>query len=45
MDDTLMRDDTYRLFVPIEDHDLLKSVEVDENGDYIVKGVMTRFGY
>jgi hypothetical protein len=41
MDDTLMRDDTYRLFVPIEDHDLLKSVEVDENGDYIVKGVMT----
>lgn len=36
--------DTYRVFVPIEDHeenDLLKSVSVDENGDYIVQGIMT----
>lgn len=33
--------DSYQLFVPIEDHDLLKSVSVDENGDYIVQGVMT----
>lgn len=34
-------EDSYQLFVPIEDHDLLKSVSVDENGDYIVQGVMT----
>lgn len=34
-------DDKYSVFVPIEDHDLLKSVSVDENGDYIVQGVMS----
>lgn len=33
--------DTYHVWVPIEDHDLLKSVEVDENGDFIVQGVMS----
>lgn len=35
--------DTYHLWVPILDDEdnLLKSVEVDENGDYIVQGVMT----
>ena len=33
--------DSYHIWVPIEDHDLLKSVDVDENGDYIVQGVMT----
>lgn len=32
--------DTYRLWVPIED-DLLKSVSIDENGDFIVQGVMS----
>lgn len=37
----LLSIDSYSLFVPIEDHDLLKSVTVDENGDYIVQGVMT----
>lgn len=36
----LVKDD-YSVFVPIEDHDLLKSVSVDENGDYIVQGVMS----
>lgn len=36
-----LAEDNYSLFVPIEDHDLLKSVTVDENGDYIVQGVMT----
>lgn len=39
--EVFIQDDNYRLFVPIEDHDLLKSVSVDENGDYIVQGVMT----
>lgn len=34
-------DDNYSVFVPIEDTDIMKSVEVDENGDYIVNGVMT----
>lgn len=34
-------DDTYRVFIPIEDTELMKSVEVDANGDYIVQGVMT----
>lgn len=33
--------DSYQVFVPIEDHELMKSVDVDENGDYIVQGVMT----
>lgn len=33
--------DSYRVWVPIEDTDLLKSVEVDANGDWIVQGVMT----
>lgn len=35
--------DRYHLWVPIQDDEdsLLKSVEVDENGDYIVQGVMT----
>jgi hypothetical protein len=33
--------DSYSVFVPIEDHDLMKSVSVDENGDFIVQGVMT----
>lgn len=33
--------DRYHLWVPIEETDLLKSVAVDENGDYIVQGVMT----
>lgn len=33
--------DSYQLWVPIEDTELMKSVEVDENGDYIVQGVMT----
>lgn len=37
----IIQGDSYQLFVPIEDHDLLKSVSVDENGDYIVQGVMT----
>lgn len=40
-DNELLPSDSYNLFVPIEDHDLLKSVDVDENGDYIVQGVMT----
>lgn len=34
-------DDKYSVFIPIEDHDLLKSVSVDENGDYIVQGVLS----
>lgn len=33
--------DTYSVWVPIEDNDLMKSIEIDENGDYIVQGVMT----
>jgi hypothetical protein len=33
--------DSYSLWVPIEDTDLMKSVTVDENGDFIVQGVMT----
>jgi hypothetical protein len=37
----LVPGDSYRVFVPIEDHDLMKSLSVDENGDYIVQGVMT----
>jgi len=36
-----LQGDTYRVFVPIEDHDLVKSLEVDENGDYIVQGLMS----
>lgn len=37
-----MHDEQYRLWLPIDDNDsLLKSVDVDENGDYIVQGVMT----
>lgn len=36
-----VQNDSYSLFVPIEDHDLMKSVSVDENGDYIVQGVMS----
>jgi hypothetical protein len=39
--DEHLNNDSYSLFVPIEDHDLLKSVSIDENGDYIVQGVMT----
>ena len=39
--DKLSMENTYRVFVPIEDHDMMKSVEVDENGDYIVQGVMS----
>jgi hypothetical protein len=39
--DGVLKDDSFSIFVPIEDHDLIKSVEVDENGDYIVQGVMT----
>lgn len=39
--DEIIQGDSYRVFVPIEDHDLLKSVTVDENGDYIVQGVMS----
>jgi uncharacterized protein YoxC len=39
--DELLQGDSYHIYVPIEDHDLLKSVSVDENGDYIVQGVMT----
>lgn len=41
LDEGILRDDTYRLFVPIQGDELLKSVEIDENGDYIVQGVMT----
>lgn len=41
MDKELLQGDSYSVFVPIEDHDLLKSVSVDENGDFIVQGVMT----
>ena len=41
MRSTLENNDTYHLWVPIEDADLMKSVEVDENGDWIVRGVMT----
>ena len=37
----VLQGDTYHVWVPIEDTDLLKSVQVDENGDYIVQGVMT----
>lgn len=33
--------DKYHLWVPIVDNELCKSIEVDENGDYIVQGVMT----
>jgi hypothetical protein len=33
--------DTYHVWVPIEDHDLLKSVSIDENGDFIVQGVIS----
>lgn len=33
--------DSYKVFVPIEDDDLMKSISIDENGDYIVQGVMT----
>lgn len=36
-----MNEDTYRIFVPIEDDELLKAVTMDDNGDYIVQGVMT----
>ena len=36
----IRKEDTYQVWVPITD-DLLKSVETDENGDYIVQGVMT----
>ena len=32
--------DSYSAWVPI-DNDLIKSIEIDENGDYIVQGVMT----
>lgn len=32
---------TYRFWVPIEDTELIKSIEIDSNGDYIVQGVMT----
>ena len=39
--DGILQDDTYSVFVPIKDHDLMKSIEIDENGDYIIKGVMT----
>jgi hypothetical protein len=39
--DEILKNDSYSLFVPIEDHDLMKSVSIDENGDYIVQGVMT----
>lgn len=37
----LLQGDSYSVFVPIEDHDLMKSIDVDENGDFIVQGVMT----
>lgn len=37
----VMVEDHYHLWVPIEDTELMKSIEVDENGDYIVQGVMT----
>lgn len=33
--------DTYNVWVPIEDNDLTKSIEVDANGDWIVTGVMS----
>lgn len=38
-----MNQDLYHLWIPIQDDEdsLLKSVEVDANGDYIVQGVMT----
>ena len=40
--DGITHEDSYRVFVPIgEEDELMKSVEVDENGDYIVQGVMT----
>lgn len=32
---------TYRFWIPIEDTDMLKAIETDSNGDYIVQGVMT----
>jgi hypothetical protein len=41
LENGILQDNTYRVFVPIGEHDLMKSVEVDENGDYIVQGVMT----
>lgn len=37
----VLQGDTYRFYIPIEENDLVKSVDVDENGDYIVQGVMT----
>lgn len=33
--------DSYRVWVPIEDQELLKSVSIDGNGDFIVQGVMS----
>lgn len=33
--------DSYNVWVPIEDTDLMKSVEVDANGDWLVSGVMS----
>lgn len=43
MDNGLLND-KYHIFVPIEDNELVKSIEVDENGDYIVQGVMSSDG-
>ena len=39
--DPIHTEDKYHIFVPIEDDELMKSVTIDENGDYIVQGVMT----
>ena len=37
---TPIQSDTYHVWVPIDD-ELIKSVDTDENGDYIVQGIMT----
>jgi hypothetical protein len=37
----LLDKESYNVWVPIEDSELFKSLDVDENGDYIVQGLIT----